>query len=1598
MAERTITSTNGNDYIAVYQTKLSGQGPYPDPVQQNVVFGPGFGQDSIYVDAPSYVGPGGSITQDPQPYTIRFESGIAPQDIELISLPDEYIQSNYNRVPSGWQTHWQLRVKQTAEVINVFDFGSNDHDVLHGLVQISFADGTVWTPAQVQAVLATAAASQSDIYGSAASELITGDAFNRKILGGSGDDTLVAGVGSELLDGGTGTNNYRIGVGSGHDTLSNVNSSSAYVLEFGPGISSKDVVVTRASNDLLLSLPQGQTLLLQGFGNAYVNTGSGFQRATFSDGTSLDVAAIFKANFQAGTAGADVLKGAPAAELLDGAGGNDNINAFGAGDTLLGGKGDDTLFADASATMDGGQGNDVLYGNTGTFKFGTGFGQDTLSAKFGDTATTVQFTDGIKLSDLEFLNPSSSTLGSWDVYARVKATGDTLLLNGLGLIDTSLPSGKFLFSDGKTLSFQSLLKGSLGASVKSTPLQISSSISDTAGNNTYTLAASGTALSLDLSTGAATDKDVLNITGALRSSDIHATGNAGNLQVQLGLLGSLKLTTDWSAASDRLTLQFADGGRLSLGDLRATLPNGASSLTGTSGNDSISMNLVLGTAERYTFGLGSGQDTLYNFHDNGPAASADRVILTTKDVTFSDYSGPVSSNPSYNNFGLQIDVNGTNDRLLFSNAPYRTPGVPVVEFLDGSTLTYSDIRALIDAQSTSPVTPGLTGSFRDESFVGTAGNDVINPGQGNDTIDLSSGGADTLQAWRGDGNDTVLGALDVLRLQGGISLKDLQVDASNQLRVLQNGQVVYSLQAGGLNALQFDDGSLVRMADVPLPTQLGADYTELIDGTTGDDFIRAKAGDDTVQGGTGNDRYEGGAGNDWLVDEGALSVATDATGAQTRTHASGGADTYVYNMGDGNDTITDSGLSSEVDVLQFGSGISLSDITVLNRKRPSLVSAAGGTSSDTSQNFDTLAVLQIKGLQGSVSIRTPGVEQGSNVLEASDGNWGIERLQFYDGSSLDKAGMDALFANAALDQVGLAGADSITGGAGNDTLDGMGGNDTLSGGAGNDRLSGDFGNDNISGGEGNDTIDSGFDDDTVLGGAGNDFLDGNDGNDLLDGGEGNDRLDGDFGNDTIQGGVGDDSMLGDFGNDSMEGGEGNDSLDGGFDADTLQGGAGDDTLYGNYGDDSLYGGDGNDTLAGGDGNDLIDGGSGADYITFYSGIDTVRADGLDTIDLFYQRFESAVVTLGGGMSSSSVTMTFEPGSALVLDNLEVGGNIKLIDASGTVTTGAELLTRARQSLALTLTGTAQADVLTGKEGNDTLRGMAGNDKLSGGAGDDVLTGGLGNDLLDGGSDADTYLYARGDGADTVHADSLDTITLAAGIAQSDVVIGKLGATAANTVVLKLNNAGKATTDSITLDNAGTWAGLKLSFADGTSLTGADILVSATKVDNLSLTGTTKADALTGGDGNDTLSGLAGNDTLAGGKGNDSLIGGKGNDTYLFNRGDGQDIIVDTDSTLFNSDWLKLGGATSKQLWLTKSGSNLDIKILGTSDKVTVQNWFAGSSNQVEKITASDGKSLSASKVNALVNAMASFTPPADAASLPANAPAAITKLVASSWV
>jgi Ca2+-binding RTX toxin-like protein len=140
-----------------------------------------------------------------------------------------------------------------------------------------------------------------------------------------------------------------------------------------------------------------------------------------------------------------------------------------------------------------------------------------------------------------------------------------------------------------------------------------------------------------------------------------------------------------------------------------------------------------------------------------------------------------------------------------------------------------------------------------------------------------------------------------------------------------------------------------------------------------------------------------------------------------------------------------------------------------------------------------------------------------------------------------------------------------------------------------------------------------------------------------------------------------------------------------------------------------------------------------------------------------------------------------------------------------------------------------------------------------------------------------------------------------------------------------------------------------------------------------LTGNGNANILIGGLGNDTLNGGAGNDRLTGGLGNDTLVGGLDNDLYRINRGDGHDTIQENDSTLGNSDKLLYGDSISRlNLVLSRQVDDLRIAVHGSSDQVTIQNWYLSPDNQVETIQAG-GQTLLNTQVAGLIQAMATFT-------------------------
>lgn len=95
------------------------------------------------------------------------------------------------------------------------------------------------------------------------------------------------------------------------------------------------------------------------------------------------------------------------------------------------------------------------------------------------------------------------------------------------------------------------------------------------------------------------------------------------------------------------------------------------------------------------------------------------------------------------------------------------------------------------------------------------------------------------------------------------------------------------------------------------------------------------------------------------------------------------------------------------------------------------------------------------------------------------------------------------------------------------------------------------------------------------------------------------------------------------------------------------------------------------------------------------------------------------------------------------------------------------------------------------------------------------------------------------------------------------------------------------------------------------------------------------DTITGSDYNDVINGGAGADTIIGKKGDDILTGGAGNDKFIFSSGDGVDTIKDA----VKGDAIYLNDINRDDLLLYKNGNNLVIQHEGSTDKLTVTNYF-----------------------------------------------------------
>ncbi|MCX9155607.1 hypothetical protein OPU71_05655, partial [Niveibacterium sp. 24ML] len=289
--------------------------------------------------------------------------------------------------------------------------------------------------------------------------------------------------------------------------------------------------------------------------------------------------------------------------------------------------------------------------------------------------------------------------------------------------------------------------------------------------------------------------------------------------------------------------------------------------------------------------------------------------------------------------------------------------------------------------------------------------------------------------------------------------------------------------------------------------------------------------------------------------------------------------------------------------------------------------------------------------------------------------------------------------------------------------------------------------------------------------------------------------------------------------------------------------------------------------------------------------------------------------------------------------------------------------------------------------NGALRfNLDGSDVLDGGIGADTLVGGLGNDTYKIDNSADSVTEKAGAGIDVVRSTVDYTLT-------ENVELLYLDGTAAQGTGNSLDNTliGNATANL--LKGEGGDDLLHSSGGNDTAYGG---------LGNDWVYGHDGDDVLYGNDGNDYLEGGAGADVMEGGVGSDTYSGGAGNDTYVFGRGDQADSVTDSDTTVGNTDTVAFGaGITADQLWFRMVGTDLEVSVIGTADKITVKGWSAsgaGTKNQIEVFKTADGRTLSNTKVAALVTEMAKLAPPAlGTTTLPAAYQTALLPTINANW-
>ncbi len=515
--------------------------------------------------------------------------------------------------------------------------------------------------------------------------------------------------------------------------------------------------------------------------------------------------------------------------------------------------------------------------------------------------------------------------GGADTISFTGASGAVINLNAgawsrMGRINSTQALGT---SDNVAIAYGAVIENATGGSGNDTLV----------GNDVDNVLDGGAGLD-SLSGGAGNDtltgglgNDILD--GGTGTDTASYSGATGGVTVNLALTTAQNTV---SAGTDTLTnienvtgTAFNDTLTGNSGDNVLDGGAGNDTIDGGGGNDTVSFATATG-AVTFNVGLsgaqstgGAGTDTYSNMENVTGSAFADTLY------------GSNISNLIYGGAGNDFIVDNLGDDIINGDAGNDT----IYSYAGNDTLVGgigNDVLVGGDGIDT------LWGGNDDDYLYGGAGNDLLNGELGADWL-IGDTGADVANG--GDGNDVFFGYADNDIMNG---------DAGNDTFLLGDGDDTGN---GGIGDdwMIGDAGNDILNGDDGTDNLWGFDGNDTLNGGAGNDILigdlggTLAGGNDIGNGGDGNDWFYAGAGDDTFNGGTGNDVVFGAEGVDDLTGGAGldylyggaGGDTYRMNLGDGFDFVYDSGVSSEIDKIIFGSGIAQSDVRFVRSNSDLLV-------------------------------------------------------------------------------------------------------------------------------------------------------------------------------------------------------------------------------------------------------------------------------------------------------------------------------------------------------------------------------------------------------------------------------------------------------------------------------------------------------------------------------------------------------------------------------------------------------------------------------------------------------------------------------------